>query len=115
MIMYGNDMFTNQDPRIEQRPYTFSEEKILDFSHTCLAVSPDHPHYGRKGDFDDYLHYQHNCTAPINNTPEQEVYSGATTKENLDQFFLRRLAYNPDFDNMMSRIDAFMKQHPQNG
>lgn len=85
---------------ITQRSSVFEEQKILDFSHTCLHHRPDNPHYGQSGDYIDYQHYPQapdcvpNCW-------------GAITRDNLKYKNLARLHYNPDFEYLAEIIQSF--------
>ena len=69
----------------------------------CLPISPDNPHYGINGDYQDFLHYPH-AEPP----PGKEIVLGACSKENLDRWVIQRLRYNPDFEGMMEKLLGFL-------
>ena len=83
----------------------YPKDHIIDFSHVALTVSPHHPHYGRDADYQDFLHYQNNTkTIPKSG----QLYQGATSKYNLENYYLKRLHYNPYFENMIQQIFDFL-------
>lgn len=107
-ILYSNENEKITDARIEIKPSYYPEKKILNFSHMCLSIAPNHPHYGEHGDYQDYLHYEEG----ISQKPKiitEDIYLGAVTHTNLRQHFLRKLSYNPDFANMIDKIEKFYK------
>jgi esterase/lipase len=68
----------------------FPEEKLLNFSHVCLTISPTHPHYGKK-------------------EATRSEYQGALTAKNLSRYHrLVRNTYNPDFRKLIASIDDFL-------
>lgn len=92
------------DSRILVRSSDFPEENILDFSHTCLTISPNNPHYGRQGDYEDFQHYH--GSQPTSG----EVFKGAINHKNLNKkIVLQRLTYNPDFEYMMDKLREFLE------
>lgn len=90
-------LFRNDDEPIEARNMTIlssclPEERILNFSHICLTVSPSHHLYGK--------HQQ----------DDPKAYFGANTPANLINYHFQRLSYNPHFDKMLSYIDSFLEK-----
>lgn len=108
LIFYSSQPISFQDKRIEVRSSVFPKEKILDFSHTCIPIAPDNPHFGRNGDFKDFLYYPNNACPP-NKT---DIYRGAINQKNLSRHCIQRISYNPDFDHMMGRVDEFLADKP---
>jgi esterase/lipase len=111
LYIYGKtpEKFTN--PNIIWLPSHYPEANIIDFSHICITIAPDHPHYGMHGDFPDFQHYSRiygRYYAKNNYKPE--IYKGAISYKNLKKYHLMRLTYNPDFYPMMERIDNFMNR-----
>lgn len=102
MLIYG-DLQTVQDPRITHRPSVYPEQCIISFSHACLTCSPENPHYGIHGDYQDFQHYPR-CQRPEADT----IYLGAALRKNYSKFPLQRLCYNPDFHNMVADINLFI-------
>lgn len=111
MLVYGNTLASNQDKRIKILPSSYPELRILNFSHMCLAVSPNHPHYGNKGDYHDFLHYEEGLTQEPK-TISEAPYFGAVTHTNLRKHFIQRLTYNPDFEAMMQSIAYWIEKLP---
>jgi hypothetical protein len=109
MLVYGNTLQANHDDRIKILPSNYPEQRILNFSHMCLAVSPSHPHYGIKGDYHDFLHYEEGFSKEPK-TISEEPFFGAVTHSNLRQHFIQRLTYNPDFNTMMQHIAGWIKK-----
>lgn len=109
-ILYSNNNKNEQatDTRVEIRTSHYPEKKILNFSHMCLPIAPNHPHYGEHGDYQDYLQYEESGTQKPKVITE-EIYLGAVTHTNLRQHFLRKLTYNPDFVHMLDKIAEFCK------
>ncbi len=84
----------------------YPEQNILDFSHTALAISPEHPHYGKQGDFFDFSHYAPKEHEKLKHKP---LHYGAISRKNLKKHYIQRLSYNPDFDYLANDIDSFLK------
>lgn len=103
MLIYSNTPQVFKDPRITVIKSAFPERKILNFSHPCLPIAPEHPHFGEHGDYRDFSHYE-----SMPNLATDDIYLGATTAENLKQHIIQRLGYNPDFHNMMYYLDTFI-------
>lgn len=108
MLYYTNQPSQPLDGRIVPIDSYFPEEHILNFSHTCLAISPDHPHYGRAGDFHDFRHYLHWWG---NYEPQETdaIYAGAILPNTLKKHYMSRLHYNPSFPRLLKFMDAFLK------
>jgi esterase/lipase len=103
-IYYTNDE-VNFDSKTEIVKSAYPKDNILDLSHTAMTNAPNHPHYGKNGDYKDYLHYEgYNKAIEC----EREVHYGSTNKANLSKFYLERLHYNPFFEEMMQSILSFL-------
>jgi esterase/lipase len=102
-ILYSKHPRHYSDPRITVVNSQKLDEHILDMSHTCVPISPDNYHYGKHGDFQERLSEPNK--RPIDNT----IYFGATTPENEQRYRLRRLSYNPFFNELMQSIDEFIR------
>lgn len=88
--------FRNDDKMIDLKgltilPSCLPEERILNFSHICLTVSPRHKLFGQS----------------VSTDPK--LYLGANTPANLINYHFKRLSYNPHFDKMLSSIDQFLE------
>lgn len=106
MLCYGECQLS-EDPRVTTRPNVYPEEKIVSFSHVCLAVAPDHPHYGRTGDYQDFVHYDL-WWGKLFKREKSPIYQGAITHTTLYHHTMQRLSYNPDFAFMVTHIKKFI-------
>lgn len=108
--IYTNQPLKIPDHRIHCFTSSYPDKNILDFSHNCIAISPKHPHYGENsglpGFYPKLAIYSKYLTKKVADT--EPVYYGAMCREHLKKFNLHRLTYNPDFDNLMARVDDFM-------
>lgn len=91
------------DARIIIKSSVYPEFRIVDFSHSCLTISPQNPYLGNTSNYTDLNHYANSDLKQKNN-----LTLGAVTKANIKNFTLSRLSYNPDFDDLMSMIRDFM-------
>ncbi len=82
------------DPRIIVRSSYYPEQSIINFSHICLTVAPDHPHYGCTGDY----------TLNSNASAKRPLILGERGGKST-----ARLTYNPDFTYMAHAIQKFLK------
>lgn len=107
-------VFSKHPPMLHEEQVTWvnstnMQQKILDYSHACLPVAPDHAHYGKAGDFRDYQHYHTLWGRHFPHQADKEIYYGAVNPHNLKQYRLCRLRYNPQFDLMVNAFDQFMQ------
>jgi esterase/lipase len=102
-LLYTNSEKKIDDKRVIQRKSAYPEQKILNFAHISLPFAPNNIHFGKNGEYQDFMHYH-------NNPPPGEIYLGADSKENLKNHVIQRLSYNPDFDGMMQYINQFIDQ-----
>jgi esterase/lipase len=104
LLLYSNAIMANNSPQVEQRSSAYPERNIIDFSHTCLAISPNNAYLGEHGTLHDFSHYHNDAPAK-----DQTVRLGAVTAHNLLHFTMQRLSYNPDFDHMVERFSDFIE------
>lgn len=104
MILYCKNPSDKNTNPIEQRTSVYPERNIIDFSHTCLAISPNNPYLGEHGKLLDFSHYRHE-----QNQEDKVVRVGAITANNLMHYTMQRLSYNPDFDHMVQRFSDFIE------
>ncbi len=88
------------------------DQKIQSFSHTSIIQSPDNPHYGRHGSQRVCTHYYRadplkyaRCRAG------EEDCLGEMFQEAADCQVVRRLTYNPLYDELLAEISQFINQH----
>lgn len=90
-------------------PTRFPEQRIRSFAHTSLIHSPANPHYGARGSYRFCTHYYRldrwkyeRCKAG------EEDCLGEMFDESSDCPIIRRLTYNPLFEEMLGEIHDFM-------
>ena len=101
-ILYRKDAHDYHDPRIKVIKSSVPEQHILDLSHIAIPNAPDNHHYGVEGD------YQEKVTEPQNPPADDTVYLGAASSENETHYRMRRITYNPFFEELMQSIDQFI-------
>lgn len=107
LLLYSSKSIRLQNKNMILRTSIYPELHIKEISHIGLPISPNNPHYGRRGD------YVHASRMETNNT----IYGGFSQLENKFFHFLYknrlikkmrcRLTFNPDFDFMMEKIISF--------
>jgi hypothetical protein len=91
---------------------------ILDLSHIGLLAAPENPRYGAEAKRNDCLHYPSSsetperqaCVGPAKGEGLSYLRYGEAGDDNLRNYVLRRLTYNPDFDHMALRIIDFLER-----
>lgn len=91
LMIFSNEEPAQHDANITYLPSCIPNERILNFSHVCMTVSPSHPLYGKQHEED------------------EKYYLGANTPANLINYHFKRLSYNPHFDKMLAAIDDFLE------
>jgi esterase/lipase len=84
------------------------EERVLDYAHISLLIPPDDPHYGKNGGYKYCLHYQDDREKRAACLHDPQVWQGELTPANLSKYTLRRLTYNPRYDEMIKILDRFL-------
>lgn len=103
LLIYTNDQIDGLDPRILVRPSLFPHLNIINFSHSCLTISPENTFLGAQSQYVDMNHY------PDGHQLHLEKFTlGAITKENLKRCVISRLSYNPDFNFMLKSLEDFL-------
>lgn len=103
-ILYSNERERFNDPRIQVTKSALPEKDILDLSHVSLPISASNPHYGVEGD------YQTRLCEPAETNHDSTIYLGALSPENVRQHRIKRIMYNPFYDDMLKQIDAFITE-----
>jgi esterase/lipase len=112
LILYGKRNEKggkDKDGRIVHINSYFPEERIADFSHVSILIPPDDPHYGKNGGYKYCLHYQGDREKRMACLNDPHIWQGEITEENLKKFTLRRLTYNPRYDEMIGIMDHFLE------
>jgi len=93
----------------------FPDQNIRSFAHTSLLQSPANPHYGAHGSYRFCTHYyrldRHKYDLCKNG---QESCLGEIFNETADCPVVRRLTYNPLFEDMLADIREFLVELEQN-
>lgn len=104
LIIYTNKELKNRDQRIIQRPSIYPQDKILNFSHSCLTISPQNSYLGKSSQFIDLDHYPRRCKIQT-----KALHHGAATRANMKNHQVSRLSYNPDFYYLTGMLDNFFE------
>ncbi len=91
---------------------------ILDLAHIALLAAPENPRYGADAESNDCLHYSfvkdtpkgRACAGEASEKDGQPLRYGETSEGNLQNYTLRRLTYNPDFDHMAEQMIDFLER-----
>lgn len=109
LIYYTTQPLALNDSRIFIRNSAYPELNILNFSHICLPVAPDNPHYGKQGSYHLASHPGENKDFYYSALDRAQVKFYATMyKMKLMQQYISRLTFNPDFDFMTQKIKEFI-------
>ena len=94
---------------------------ILDYAHLSLPVHPDNTYYGRNGEYKSCLTYSKFSNINEQDDPnlkkckegkisfKNSLMYGEHTDENKQDYVVRRLTFNPMFNEMMKDIFEFIK------
>ena len=94
---------------------------ILDYAHLSLPVHPDNIYYGRNGEYKSCLTYSKFSHIKEQDDPnlkkckegkigfKNSLMYGEHTNENKQDYVVRRLTFNPMFNEMMKDIFEFIK------
>jgi esterase/lipase len=111
LMLYGTDAAksrTDHDARILFQKSFLPEERVLDYAHISLLMPPDDPHYGKNGGYKYCLHYQTDREKRMSCLRDPHLWQGEITPQNLSRHTLRRLTYNPRYDEMTRILDRFL-------
>lgn len=96
--------------QILQVPSSLSDKKILSLGHLGLILPPNHPKYGEKGSYASCAHYYpSNIDAYTQCKDFKEDYVGETTQENLAKGVIRRITFNPFYDDLLKQMKLFLE------
>lgn len=94
------------------RSSVYSHLYIKHFSHVCLPIAMDNPHYGKNGDFKHASRVEEsngNTVFGSLNRFENKVFEWLY-KADLIKKEYKRLTFNPDFEFMANEIAAFLQR-----
>jgi esterase/lipase len=102
-----------------QYPYTANErtevvisnapaQRVLSVSHLGLMTPPEHPHYGRGGEYRNCGHYgDSENPLYVQCKSGRRAFYGEATEDNLSQGVLERIAFNPFYDELLLSLNSF--------
>ncbi|MEE9451610.1 MAG: alpha/beta fold hydrolase [Gammaproteobacteria bacterium] len=110
MVVYSNQDLKFSDPRVSVTASAMMEKNILDYSHVCLPVAPEHNHYGESGNYTDFFYHQSSLGKHFTKNGDAELFFGANSLKHLKKYNLARLRYNPRFNALMTQVDCFIEK-----
>ena len=85
------------------------EKKVISSSHMAMIIAPDNPHYGEQGEYAFCHHYYWTDAEKYARCKNfQEDCLGEINLETGPQQVLRRLTWNPWYDELLQELDAFL-------
>ncbi len=101
-------------PDVKTVAAKFPDQNIRSFAHTALLQSPDNPHYGVRGSYRFCTHYYRLDQQKYDLCKNgQESCLGEIFDETEDCPVVRRLTYNPLFEEMLADVRAFLLELEQ--
>jgi len=101
-------------PDVKTIAARFPDQNIRSFAHTALLQSPDNPHYGARGSYRFCTHYYRLDRKKYERCKnDQESCLGEMFDETEDCPVIRRLTYNPLFEDMLADIREFLLELDQ--
>ena len=117
LLWYTNAPARSTDCRFVAERSSAAAPDVLDLSHIALPIAPDNPRYGANGTYNDCSHYYWEnspnwliCVDVTKTTANSELRYGEITAANLQRHVIRRLTYNPDFEDMVSVMLEFLAE-----
>lgn len=95
-------------PRVQVLPSADFANGVLGTSHLGLMTPPDHPYYGRDGEYRNCGHYAETSSEYADCKAGKRNYYGEATQENLVQGLVERIAFNPYYDAMLDELLKFL-------
>ena len=85
------------------------EKKVISSSHMAMIVAPDNPHYGEQGQYA-FCHHYYRADAEKYTRCKQfrEDCLGEITLQTGPRQVLRRLTWNPWYDELLQELDRFI-------
>ncbi len=101
-------------PGVKTVAAKFPDQNIRSFAHTALLQSPSNPHYGARGSYRFCTHYYRLDRQKYQRCKNgEEDCLGEMFDESEDCPVIRRLTYNPLFDEMLAEIREFLLELDQ--
>jgi esterase/lipase len=111
LVVYARERSAQfDDAKIEWVSSALPEQRILDFSHLSIVLPPEDAHYGSAGDYANCIHYYPGEMEKyrVCLTQPQQVLLGEITEQNLRAGIVRRLTYNPYFEQLKASMNQFI-------
>ena len=94
-------------------PSTLPERRIISSAHTALIIAPDNPHYGEDGDYTFCTHYYRTDSARYARCKTRnEDALGEIGLDSRSVPVVRRLTYNPWYDDLLDELGRFIDGLP---
>jgi hypothetical protein len=102
--------------KIECVNSVLSEQNIISSAHTAIVLPREDEYYGDSGAYCNCLHYLPNEKDKFRICREQAAATllGEITKKNLKNKLLRRLMFNPHFEDLKTEMKHFIDKLPGN-
>jgi esterase/lipase len=98
-----------EDLRIQPIRSHLPELNILSMSHLSFILASDDPIYGRNGEYKDCLIYTpHSSNWDICENGGDKLFYGELVNEDLKTHIIRRITFNPFYDNLVNRMANFL-------
>ncbi len=115
MLLYAADKTTvsGVNTKTEILSSAFPDKKILSSAHTAIMLPPSDPHYGEQAKYANCVHYFGEKLDLYNACKSSSwQYSGELSDANLKKGVVRRLMYNPRYDEMLVKLKQFIGSLP---
>jgi len=113
-MLYYSTCHPEVPPGVKTIAATFPDQNIKSYAHTALLQSPDNPHYGARGSYRSCTHYYRlDRQKYLRCKNGEESCLGEMFDESERCPVVRRLTYNPQFDDMLADIRAFLRELDQ--
>ena len=115
-MLYYSDAARPVPAQVKVVPCRLPQHKIKSFSHTALLQSPGNPHYGAEGSYRFCTHYYFldQCKYRRCKAGEEDCL-GEMFHESPDCQVVRRLTWNPFYDDMLEEIRSFLETLDEGG
>jgi esterase/lipase len=108
MLLYGTG--TKALPtQVERISSVLPDQRVISSAHTAIVIPPDDPHYGAQGDYASCGHYFGKGEKYRLCKNRKEDLLGEVSRENLQKGIIRRLTYNPHYDDMTAHLASHIR------
>lgn len=110
LLLYTNKNTCYDDQRIIPRNSAYPHLNIVNFSHTCLPISPNNQHYGKQGDYAYASRITDSNNVIFGEFLRNEIdFNALMMKCGIARLAKQRLTFNPDYDHMSNSMHDFIK------